>query len=309
MLTLFAVPKPAVGPTAVVQRNAVHSWAQLASTCEILLLGDSPGTAELAAEVGARHIPGVRSTDQGTPRLDDVFAQAERHASHDVICYVNADIILLPEFCAAVKAAATRWPNFLLCGQRTDLPVDECLDFAPGWDAALRERVAREGASSGPAAVDYFAFRRGLWPAIPPFALGRTAWDNWLLYGARIAGVPLVDATARVTCVHQMHAYHHIADGEREVWAGTEARRNFALTDDGRSAYVLDDATWLFTRWGFVPALTPRHLARRWRHARRHHPRLLALRAVMGRWPVLRRWGLPASATEPVPIGALESRT
>jgi tetratricopeptide (TPR) repeat protein len=53
--------------------------------------------------------------------------------------------------------------------------------------------------------MDYFVFKRGLWPNIPDFAIGRMAWDSWLV-GSQIdaAGV-VVDATEAITAIHQDH--------------------------------------------------------------------------------------------------------
>jgi len=57
--------------------------------------------------------------------------------------------------------------------------------------------------------LDYFIFPCGLFRDIPPFAVGRPAWDNWLVYKARSLGLPVIDATKMVTAIHQNHAYSH----------------------------------------------------------------------------------------------------
>ena len=59
MLTIFATPKPFRGHIAVIQRNAIRSWTLLRPACEIILMGNDEGTAEIAAEFGVRHVPEI----------------------------------------------------------------------------------------------------------------------------------------------------------------------------------------------------------------------------------------------------------
>lgn len=96
MLTIFATPKPFRGHEGVIQRNAIGSWVPLHPECEVLLFGDEPGAAEIAQELGVRHVPGVRRSEFGTKRLDHIFARAQEMARHDILCHANCDIILLP---------------------------------------------------------------------------------------------------------------------------------------------------------------------------------------------------------------------
>ena len=50
MLTIFAVPKPFRGHIGVIQRNAIRSWTLLRPACDIILMGNEEGIAEIAAE-------------------------------------------------------------------------------------------------------------------------------------------------------------------------------------------------------------------------------------------------------------------
>ena len=95
LLTIFALPKPVRGDAGVIQRNAIQSWLRLQPACEGILLGAEPGTREVAAQVGANYEPDVSRSEQGTPLVSDLFLKAQRLASHDVLCYVNADMLLL----------------------------------------------------------------------------------------------------------------------------------------------------------------------------------------------------------------------
>jgi len=263
LLTLFTIPKPFRGHIATIQRNAIQSWLRLQPACEIILFGDDEGTAEVAAEFGVKHIPDVARNEYGTPLVSDLFEQAQRLATHDLLCYVNADIILLSDFLAAVRRIPFR--RFLMVGQRWDLDLDRPWDFShPNWEGRLRESVHQHGNLHPPTGIDYFVFTPGLWEVVPPFAIGRTVWDNWLIYGARARGAAVVDATRAVMAIHQNHDYAHIPDGVDGAWKGPEAQRNLALAGGYDHAFTLTDATWVLTPRWLVPALTREHLSRRW---------------------------------------------
>src|SRR5207249_789203 len=103
--------------------------------------------------------------------------------------------------------------SFLMVGQRRDVEVREVLSFGPGWEGTLRARALQHGKSKGPTAIDYFVFRAGTWSSIPPFAIGRWVWDNWLIYGACMSGALVVDASLCVLAVHQNHDYRHFTGG------------------------------------------------------------------------------------------------
>ena len=265
MITLFSIPKAFAGPFARIQRNALGSWRALSPEIDIIVLGDEQGSAEAARAVGARHLPEVELTSAGTPRVDAVFAAAERAAPTDLLAYVNADILLLPDFLAGVEVAARRLPRFLMVGRRWDLDFEDTIDFADlGWEANLRRTVRERAVLHKPWGIDYFVFRRGLWREMPPFAVGRTMWDNWLIFSARAQHVPVVDATAAVTAVHQNHDYSHAGGGRQEVWKGPEAKRNMALAGGLDHFFTIDDATHRLRAGRLTRVLDWAHLRRGW---------------------------------------------
>lgn len=244
MLTIFATPKPFQGHEGVIQRNAIGSWVRLHPECEVLLFGDETGAAEIAREMNLRHLPGVRLSEFGTKRLDHIFAGAQETAKHDILCYANCDIIFLSCFCEAVKRVAAWSPRFLIVGRRWDTPVTHALDFeAPGWERELGDFAMRRGKPQLPYAVDYFAFSRGLYRDVPPFAIGRVHWDHWLVWKARSMRVPVVDATADVLAIHQAHDYAYHPDGLPGVKADVESKRNRELAGGQIHLYTIDHAT------------------------------------------------------------------
>jgi len=263
MLSLFAIPKHFQGKTEVIQRNAVVSWTYLKPRPEIILFGDEEGTARLADELDLLHIPEVARSRYGTPLVDDLFDKARRISRSEILCYLNADIILLDDFSEAVDRIL--FQEFMMTGRRLDLELDKPLEFdTDDWQERLREDAVKYGKLHGQTGIDYFVFSRGLYRQIPPFAVGRTAWDNWLIYKARALNVPVVDATPVVRAIHQEHDYSHRAESGDWVLKGPEARSNLELAGGWSRVFTLEDASLVLTPEGLKkPGLTRKRFYRR----------------------------------------------
>ena len=262
MITLFSTLKPFRGHIEIIQRNAIRSWLCLDPVCEIILLGDDYGTAEVAAELGVQHIPDVVRNEYGTPLLNALFQSAERFGKYPLLCYVNADIMLMNDFIAAVRCVHTMSP-FLMVGQRWDVELQQAWDFdGPNWQSRLRDYVVAFGVLHPPTGLDYFVYPRGTWGHLPPFAIGRTVWDNWLVHRARSRGAALIDATRMVMAIHQNHDYAHFPHGKYGGWNGPEAMRNRELSGTDVQNLLLWYATHILTPAGVKPARTRDHLQR-----------------------------------------------
>ena len=282
-LTLFATPKRFDGHIATIQRNAIESWTRMYPRPEIILFGHEPGTREIAAEFGLRHIPEVKCNQWGTPLISDLFAQAESIGHGPVVCYVNSDIILFDDFQQALARVAAWSDHFLMVGRRTDLDIKNYVDFRSAWASELHSRAKSEGKLQIARSIDYFAFSRGLYPSIPALAIGRFWWDNWLLWKARNLGASVVDATRAVLVVHQNHDYSHTTYGpsKEEMMASEECILNARLTCEQspgdyeggffwRYAYTIDDATHRVMASGIES--NPRHY---WKQFKRYSSRPL----------------------------------
>ncbi len=242
-LTIFSAPKPFTHPhIAVIQRNAVRSWLALGEQVEVILLGDEPGLAEAAAELGVRHIREVERTPAGTPLVSSMFALARQHGSAPLLCCVNADILFLPEVVSAAQAVAARRQRFLIVGQRYDLAVTEPLDFGPGWEDALRRRAAEQGRLHKATGSDYFIFPRECYTDMPRFAIGRAGWDNWMIYAGRSRLWPVIDATESIQIIHQDHDYAHLPGGQPH-YRHPETFENVRLAGGKRAIFELPDAS------------------------------------------------------------------
>ncbi len=260
MLTLFAIPKAFKGHTEIIQRNAIRSWTLLRPAPAIILLGDEQKTSETAIEFGLTHIPHIARNEFGTPLLNDIFLKAGMSAAAGNLCYINSDIILMDDFMETVTRLKTR-KSFLMVGRRWNLEVSNLLEFQSGWQEDLRKQISERGEPETPDGIDYFLFPRGTWEKIPPFAIGRTMWDNWLIFEARRRGLCVIDATESVRIVHQKHDYAHVPTGD--AWKGPESIRNVELAGGYERAFTVEDATHRVISGGVRRALTGNYLRNR----------------------------------------------
>ena len=117
----------------MIQRNAIKSWTLLPDV-EVILLGEETGLAEAAHNLGVKHIPNVARNETGTPLISSMFQLARENSSSNLLCIINTDILLMPDFVKAAEQAIKLKEKFVLLSQRWDLDVTEPIDFSAGWD-------------------------------------------------------------------------------------------------------------------------------------------------------------------------------
>jgi hypothetical protein len=251
MLTIFSTPKPFVGHSNIIQRNALQTWKRLHPDVEVILLGDEAGTAEVCREFGLRHIPEVERTSEGTKLIRSLFGSAQQLARYDIVCYSNCDIILGSDFLRAFQRVSSWSDRFLMIGRRWDTDIKEPIDFVDRrWEEQLRERAVEFGTQRHYDCIDYFVFPKGLFAEIPALAIGRLHWDHWLAWSASNQNAPVVDVSNLVVAVHQNHDYSYHKAGERGVWQAEGTRRNFELAGGFWHLHTIEDATHRLTKHG-----------------------------------------------------------
>lgn len=242
-ITLFSAPKPFTNPhIATIQRNAIRSWLNLGEQVQVVLIGSEAGLAETAAELGVCHLTDVKRNELGTPLVSSIFSLARAVSDSPVLAYVNGDILLLPDFVAAVRQVTSQLERFLLISQRWDLAVPQEMDFSGNWQQWLKAELARQGRLHPPAGSDLFVFPRSEFQNLPEFAIGRAGWDNWMIYAARKNDIPVVDATPSITVIHQDHDYSHLPEGKPH-YDLQESQLNMQLGGGHGTMYMILDCT------------------------------------------------------------------
>ena len=287
LLTLFSAPKPFTDPhIAMIQRNAIQSWTLLPDV-EVILLGEEIGLAEVAKEFGVKHFPNVKVNESGVPLISSMFEIARENSNGELLCTVNADMILMNDFVEAARTvlyggrvgggvsiqtssystAAVSRPQrdkFVLLSQRWDYDITSPLDFAEGWESRLREGVRKQNQLHRPAGSDFFLFPKSCYQDVPKFTIGRAGWDNWMIYKARKEGWAVIDCTLSVMIAHQNHDYSHLPDGKPH-YEHPETNENIRLAGGQANVrYTILDATHQLADGKLTrPKMTSLRLARK----------------------------------------------
>ena len=255
--TLFAIPKDFVGHTGLIQRNAIRSWMRLGSNVDVILLGDAAGIKEAASETGATHIPGVSCNEHGTPLISSAFKLAQGQAKSDYLTYVNSDIILLKDFQRSIERIINYgMKQFLAIGRRIDLEISSEFSFDNLHQVeTILNNVQQFGRQAPLVCKDFFVFHKSMFNEMPPFAVGRGNWDNWVVHSANRNNTPVIDLSQCATIIHQNHDYAHMHNGGRKAAyvTGDEAKQNETLAG---GKHIVSGCASTY-------CLTPTHLKRR----------------------------------------------
>lgn len=214
LITFFSAPKSFTNPhIAMIQRNAIKSWTLLEDV-EVILLGDEAGLAEIAKEFNIKHFPNVKVNENGVPLISSMFEIARENSNSDLLCIINADMILMDDFVDAVRRSRLQRDKFVLLSQRWDYDITSPIDFAERWESRLRESVREQNQLHRPAGSDFFLFPKTCYQDIPNFTIGRAGWDNWMIYKARKENWAVIDCTPSLMIVHQNHDYSHLPNAK-----------------------------------------------------------------------------------------------
>jgi hypothetical protein len=242
-ITFFSAPKPFTNPhIAMIQRNAIRSWTLLPDV-EVMLLGEETGLVKAARELGVRHISNVARNPNGTPLISSMFRLARKNSQGEMLCVINADMILMPGFVDAARKSRMLRDKFVLLSQRWDLDITQPMEFTEGWQDRLLSMAHRQGSLHRPAGSDFFLFPKTCYTDIPNFTIGRAGWDNWMIYKARKEKWTVIDCTPSVMIVHQNHDYSHLPGGKPH-YEHPDTNENIRLAGgEANIRYTILDAT------------------------------------------------------------------
>lgn len=257
MVSFFTLPKPFEGHINTIQRNAIGSWRRVHDDAQVIALGDEPGLRRAVDELGVDWSPLIDRNQFGTPLVNSAFARAEMLARHDILCYANADIIFFSDLIDAVRLVSNMTSEFLLVGQCVDISLRDPIDFRDSeWEQRLRSAASLVGRLREPEAIDFFVFRRGAIDSLPPFAVGRPGWDNWLIWRGRQLRMKVINVTGSVLAIHQHHDYRHVKHSRGGQWEGPEADQNRALLGFNQGRFSVSHSTHRLTGYGLAPNRT-----------------------------------------------------
>ncbi len=263
MLTIFSFPKPFEKKIGIIQRNAVKSWSSLTPRPEIILLGNEKGVKDICRELNLIHFPHKGRRD--ILLVNEIFNEGQEKASNHLVCYINSDIILLNDFIKTVDSVQKKMnkASFLLAGKRWNIELQRPLTFTdPYWEEKLKAYTLKHGKGGGFGTIDYFVFTKGLIKDMPPFEIGVTSYDSWILYKARRDGSALVDASMEIMAIHQNHLKKHHTNRKTTACWETAVLKDKKLCIFRSRFYSLLDATHLVIKSELIEIYSKRRLRR-----------------------------------------------
>lgn len=213
MLTLFTTTKAFIGKNRINQLNAIRSWLTAPYPVEVIIFDEVKGdaTEELINHNRVRIVENVATNQSGIPRIDAMFDSASRMAQYGILCFLNADIMLPPQFFSDISAIDKRInKNYLIVGQRIDVDVDEEVDFSGDWLTTFLEEHPQRKLHK-PTGSDFFVFPKGQYTTenMPELLVGRPGWDLWMIYNAVKRKLKTIDLSFSTKVIHQNHDYSH----------------------------------------------------------------------------------------------------
>ena len=241
MITLFSTHKNFTGIFDIIQTNALNNWRSISPDIQIIIIGNSKGSKEIASSINADYVPEVKCSPEGTPLLEDLFRIAQSRARNPIMIYVNADIILPKNFLDVVNILSMQSKKFMAVGHRWDLDVVKKINFNDEKECKIfwsyANKKSKKHACTG---IDYFIFRKSTFKILPSLAIGRFGWDNWLLWKVRSMRIPLIDLSNEIFAIHQEHSYCYDDFKSKSDILNSDDGKNNQEKTDGKTLNLLD---------------------------------------------------------------------
>ena len=210
MLSIFTTTKDFIGEFDNIQQNAINSWRSLSDEIEIMIMGRAHGAEKMAKKTNAIYFPDVPLSESGMPTLPGMFNKAQLSSKYNIICFINADIILPYNFLDVITNLKKIKKNFLAVGHRWDYDIKKIINFNDKLESEkLWDLIKKKSVKQSPSAIDYFIFNKKLWHKIPELVIARQRYDNWLIWKARRMGAPVIDLSDALKVAHQNHSYNY----------------------------------------------------------------------------------------------------
>lgn len=202
------------------------------------MVGEFDGLQRRAMQSWRDAVPGcevIAYGPDGGMTIRDLFEAGERDAQHDLLCEISSDILLTDRFLPALEVIDGLDAPFVV-GQRWDM------------DAAGNKTL------HAPTAADYFVYKRDTLGEVFPFAIGRTAYDNWLVWSAARWELLDIDATEAIDAIHMNHGHPEYEGGRAAMLLSEERKQNLdlALASGMPAGYLISHTRWVMDAAGRI---------------------------------------------------------
>jgi hypothetical protein len=179
------------------QANSIDSWKKLGCVSNIVSFSSKQ------EDDGIDYLP-YSQIIMGMPTVSSLFKDVFSKYDTEYFCYLNSDILFLSDFCEAFKKVRSQHNSFSMIGQRHNWNNTKPLDIPNLSDEEIKNEVLKDASLHPKSGVDYFLFSREVFEnkPIPNFLIARRYFDHWLAHYPISQGIPVVDATGDIFCIH-----------------------------------------------------------------------------------------------------------
>lgn len=208
-MIIFSSPKPFNKDTTSVQLSAIRSWALACPGVKIFLFGDQQAVRPICEREGWLYAGSLPVTERGGEILSTMFRGMSRQYPDEMLLYLNSDILLQHSFSRSLVGLEKVPGPWLASCRRWCLPA---------WEGGAKQgtellkflgSVENHGHYGPASALDLFLFRGLNLDSMPPFRIGHAGWDNWMIYHARMLGIPIIDLSPAILALHCRHDYSY----------------------------------------------------------------------------------------------------
>jgi hypothetical protein len=248
-LSILSSPRPFVGEHFELQENALRSWLMSGIDDVIYVLGPGEDVSDVVnhyrdfgvSSLGADEV----RTNFGAIVIPSMFEIGGRKARHELVMYVNSDIVLWGDIEGVVKTLMeAELPDFVAVGRRVDVRREKTGRFLPNWEDQIQELLSTSHVEpKNDCYLDFFIFRRdsAVFANLPDMLLARFTWDNMLAYLGHENGL-LIDVSPVLRAVHIHHHTGSYSPLTRSPLfeAGVKLNKKLYPADD---LYCINDAS------------------------------------------------------------------
>lgn len=202
-LLILSTMKPMIEPFITEQTNSVLSWTKLRIKPTIIIFGNDKGVPEFCKTHDLINKE-VKTNEKGVPYISDIFNKGYEYMDlmdsllpdetnknkeyYDYVMYINADILLMDDFCDTIEAFDKTFPDTKSClitSIRYNIKNFTLIDFEDEkWKTKVSENF--KGEYEKPDGIDIFLHKKNNYKNMPNFAIARMWYDSYLhCYGVK----------------------------------------------------------------------------------------------------------------------------
>lgn len=145
----------------------------------------------------------------GVPVLPAMFTAAIKQFKSEFYGFANGDILFTRTLVDTLEhilcnlKKSRRQSGVLIVGRRYNVPASHVtVEVATSWNKL--DLLSRTGSLFQSDAEDYFITDTAYpWDTFLPVAIGRRAYDNWVVAFSRYSNITVIDASESILCLHQ----------------------------------------------------------------------------------------------------------